>query len=557
MANDSSPIIGMAKTAIVLDLEGQRKAIISSVHASISSKKLAKRVEIIGTVELNDESLINIQTTVVGIVDRFTIELGIDPVDFLVSFSNTGAISAKDTSLRIEGVSAELPIFMAMVSIVLRIPIPQDDVITGHLASPGGDIAPVSGLPEKLKTAVETPGLTRIIYPALESDHSLKSLTPLEYEKSKRAVDDCRGDIHAKGVKNIAEVFSEVFSEDNIALSSLKNGFFGVEKYSNQNGGPIERALIYLLNDNPARFWKALESNLLAKDISTAKLFLREFVHYHARVDNYPSGLGDRLMKLILSLPPGVRNNKDFFPIIPMKDCLRLTQYALDKDYPDVLMLFDSIRGKRTEIFSEGALAKAAGSTEPDSLLEYFLKELSAENIAKEIFIPIDEARASYIMDSIRAADNEEFNEAISAFYVHIYRHLGQLQGPLNINHALPNALALLERAFQNNGGIKAAYAEGRNPVKGGLRFIFDLMTERFKQEEKEKHVRMIFKGTLDPLDFDKKVSIIRAFMQRVDPNLPEQIRSYSPEHYANDYEDIIRAYSESLEKVIGLLKIL
>lgn len=557
MANDSSPIIGKAKTVIVLDLEGQRKAIISAVYASVSSKKLPQRAKCVGPVELNDESLINIQTTVVGIVDRVLTELEIDPVDFLVSFSNPGAISVQDTSLQIEGFSAELPILMAMVSTALQIPIPQDTVMTGHIASAGGDISQVSGLPEKLRAAIDDPGMVRFIFPLLESDQSLKLLTPLEYEKSKMAIDDYGGDIHANGVKDISEVFSKVFNEDDIALSSLKNGFFNIERSDNRPGGPIEHALSCLLNDNPIRFWKALKSNLLTKDFSTTKLFLREFVHYYARIKDYPSGLGDRINKLIMSMPPTVKKNKDFFPLIAMKDCLQLTQYALEKDYPDVLMLFDSIRGKRTEKITEGAPAKAVESAEPGSMLEYFLNELSAESIAREIFNPIDEARASYIMDSITAANNEEFNEAISAFYVHIYRHLGELQGPLNINHALPNALALLERAFQNNGGIKTAYVEGRNPVKGGLRFIFDLMTERLKQEEKEKHIRMIFKGTLDPLDFDKKVSIIRAFMQRVGPNLPGQIRSYSPDHYASDYEDIIMAYSESLEKVIGLLKIL
>jgi hypothetical protein len=274
-------------------------------------------------------------------------------------------------------------------------------------------------------------------------------------------------------------------------------------------------------------------------------------------VNDYPSGLGDRLNKLILSLPPAVKKNKDLFPLIPMKDCLQLAQYASENDYSDVHVLFDAIRGKNAWVPSKDAKAQASESTDPHSLLEYFLSELSAENIAREIYKPIDEARASYIMDSVEVANYEEFNEAISAFYVHIYRHLGQLQWPLSINHALPNALDLLERTFQNHGGKNAAYAEGLNPVKGGLRFIFDLMTESLKQEEKEKFIRAVFKGTLDPLDFDKKVSIIKAFMQRVGPNLPEHIRGYSPEQYATDYETIIRAYSESLEKVIGLLKIL
>jgi len=89
------------------------------------------------------------------------------------------------------------------------------------------------------------------------------------------------------------------------------------------------------------------------------------------------------------------------------------------------------------------------------------------------------------------------------------------------------------------------------------MKYIFDLMTERLKLEEKEKYIRMVFKGIMDSLDFERKVLLIDAFMKRLGKDLPEEIRKRPPEQYATDHEEIIRAYSESLEKVINLLKIL
>jgi hypothetical protein len=120
-----------------------------------------------------------------------------------------------------------------------------------------------------------------------------------------------------------------------------------------------------------------------------------------------------------------------------------------------------------------------------------------------------------------------------------------------------PDAIDLLRRAFQSKGGINAAYSEGMSSVRGGMKYILDVMTEQLKQKEKEKHIRAIFRGSIDPLDFGQKVALIEAFLNRVGPNLPGAIQSRTAEQYATDYEEIIRAYSESLEKVIATLKIL
>ena len=131
------------------------------------------------------------------------------------------------------------------------------------------------------------------------------------------------------------------------------------------------------------------------------------------------------------------------------------------------------------------------------------------------------------------------------------------MEGLIKQESFAPEALDLLNRTFASKGGISAAYAEGLNATQGGMKYIFDLMTERLKLEEKEKYIRMVFKGIMDPLDFERKVSLMEAFMKKLGKDLPEEIRRRAPEQYATDHEEIIRAYSESLEKVINLLKIL
>jgi hypothetical protein len=556
-SSENSSVIGTAKTAIIFNLAGDRQAIISSVHAQVSSKKLPQRVAFIGPVELNTESQANIQSICLEIIDRILNVLGVETPDYQISITSPGAISSQDANLEVEGFSAALSILMAMASAALQIPIPQDIVLTGHMASADGNVGQVSGLADKLKASIDDPSIAEFIYPSIETDQSLKILTPLEYQKIKQAIDESRGDIHVVGVEDIADAFTAAFDEDDIALSSLMGGYFGKDNSNKLSGGPIDRAAAFLLRKNSGRFWKALEVNLLAKHIDRARLFIKEFVLYHIKFNKYPSEFGEHLSKLVMSLPPGSKKSKDLFPLLPMNECINLAQNATENDYPDVQLLIDTTQGKLAMASTTVTPVKAEKLAEPDSLLSFFIEALSAENIAREIYRPIDEARASYQMDSIQASDHKEFNESITAFYIHLYRHLEQFRGFIAMGQAMPGALDLLQNTFQNHGGINAAYSEGLNPVRGGLRYIFDLMTERLKLEAKEKHIRTVFKGTLDPLDFDKKIAMIKAFMKRVGPNLPAEIRNCPAKQFALDYEAIIRAYSESLEKVIELLKIL
>lgn len=556
-SSENSSVIGTAKTVIVFNLAGNRQAIILSVHAQVSSKKLPQRVAFIGSVALNAESQANIRSICIEIIDRISNALGVETPDYHISITTPGAVSAQDALMEVEGFSAELPLFMAMASAALQIPIPQDIVFTGHMASADGNIGQVSGLADKLKASIDDPSIAEFIYPSIETDQSLKTLTPLEFKKIKLAVDESRSDIRAIGAKDIADVFTTVFDEDDIALSSLRGGYFAKDSSDKLSGGPIDCAAAFLLRNNSERCWKALEFNLLTKHIDRAKLFIKEFVLYHIKFNKYPSEFGGHLSKLVMSLPPGTKKSKDLFPLLPMNECIKLAQFAIENDYPDVQLLIDTTQGKLARASTTITPAKAEKLAEPDALLGYFLEALSAENIAREIYRPIDEARASYQMDSIQASDHKEFNESITAFYIHIYNHLEKFKGFIAIGQAMPGALDLLQNTFQNHGGINAAYSEGLNPVKGGLRYIFDLMTERLKLEAKEKHIRTVFKGTLDPLDFDKKIAIINAFMKRVGPNLPVEIRNSPAKRFVIDYEAIIRAYSESLEKVIDLLKIL
>ena len=53
---------------------------------------------------------------------------------------------------------------------------------------------------------------------------------------------------------------------------------------------------------------------------------------------------------------------------------------------------------------------------------------------AKSMAIPIDTARAAYMLDSLTIRSNEEFYDIISAFYLYLQRHVHSASDSLDMN---------------------------------------------------------------------------------------------------------------------------
>ena len=199
--------------------------------------------------------------------------------------------------------------------------------------------------------------------------------------------------------------------------------------------------------------------------------------------------------------------------------------------------------------------AKGRNVDHDKGTLQSILSEISAEALTNIIGLPIDSARAAYIMDSVTVRSHEEFNDTITSFYLHLARHTRKLSDPANVNAASGDAIALLERTFSKKGGLQAALAEARTGVNGGLRFVLDMMTEQYKREEEEKHVNSILKTALDQKDFESKVDLMRALIQRLEPHLDPEILSQPAERFAEHYEDIIKAYLQSMDRLNSIMR--
>jgi hypothetical protein len=238
---------------------------------------------------------------------------------------------------------------------------------------------------------------------------------------------------------------------------------------------------------------------------------------------------------------------------------IKLIQFAKKSDHKDIRQLYKAVFGeglyglfRQTE---ENKGLKIHETDRENELLDRLLAELSHENLAHKIGFPMDEARLSYLTDKVTVKDGHEFDETVTAFYAHIYRYLESPTGHLSRSALSTKAIEVVEEAFEHKGGYTAALAEAKYGVNGGVRLVFDTMTEHLKKEKKGKYILMIFKVMVDSLDWDLKMRLMKVFLDRIRPVLPADLKDIPADQVAKHWEEIIRCYADSLDKVSDLLK--
>ena len=550
--------IGKARTVLVFGRGSTAKAAISDVSAR-TRRSNRDRLIFTGPVAVDAVATEHLRETVLPIVDRIVKSLGLRRRSFEVSITNLAAASSVDLGLRVSGFSADAAMLLALLSAALKMPLPQDVVVTGHVASPEGDIRPVRSLPAKLSAAIEDPRVRRFVYPALDEDRSLKKLGPSERERGVEALIEAKGRIGLAEVADVCQLFKEVLNDEAVALGALRSGFYQRTEGLGHDEISLQSVAAFLAHNNERRFWDALERHLLHSRSAPAKRLLQTLAQYHVRRKAYPKSLGRRLLELIRSLPPATRRLRIRFPLLPENRCEELRGLAGRRDREDAQWLSDAAFGKgfgREKGSSGNEKAGIAVSTNAGAALDALLAEINAEALANSVGLPIDAARAAYALNEVIVDSYDVFQETVSAFYLSLVRRAG-LAVPAGSETIEAEARDLVERAFRDKGGWNAAWAEARHGIHGGMRFILDAMTEQYKTEQQAKRVSRALKAVLDPLDWDARVEFMAAFMDRLRLHLPREIMDQPPARFAYHYEPIVRTYVRSLDGVKQLLRAL
>ena len=152
-------------------------------------------------------------------------------------------------------------------------------------------------------------------------------------------------------------------------------------------------------------------------------------------------------------------------------------------------------------------------------------------------------------------ADGREFQDTVAAFYAHMLRHTGTVEGAVDPGALGDDAAKLLDRTFGGKAGVEAAKVEASNAPHGGMRYVLDAMTEQLKREKQEDYVRYVLGQALDSENWESKVEFMSVLLKRLARELPPDIHPETPARYAKNWDVIARAYVSSQEKVTTLLR--
>jgi hypothetical protein len=250
-----------------------------------------------------------------------------------------------------------------------------------------------------------------------------------------------------------------------------------------------------------------------------------------------------------MSLPLLARRLDRLFPLLPVDQCIALSHHAAPTDHVDVQMLFRLTSQdefiKMTDDTSSEIKDPTSGEDHEGDILRRILFELSNANLTKKIGLFLDEARASYPMSAVTVKDAPEFNQAITSFYIHMMRHTQSPEGHVSWEAATSEAIDRTEDSFRRLGGYNTALAEAKTGTKGGLRHVFDVMTESEKSVKMEKYKSMVLKEAIDSLDWEAKVKLSVYIKNQYGRYMPDSFRIMEPEQLANHLEKTTRLLTE------------
>ena len=188
--------------------------------------------------------------------------------------------------------------------------------------------------------------------------------------------------------------------------------------------------------------------------------------------------------------------------------------------------------------------------------IENLLSAMDELALARTVGIPHDEARMNYSPGRNTVGSFDDFTDVIADYYNY---HIGQCVihgGYLSQTEAAGRAKEILEHLYRRQGGnIMTAYNDAHDGTNGGLRIILDKIAEQLKEESVERYIRDAFDRYVAPNSWEQKVDIMRQFISRFGHHLSSSIRMDQPEEYAANFEELIRAYVESLKKTSSVFR--
>ena len=188
--------------------------------------------------------------------------------------------------------------------------------------------------------------------------------------------------------------------------------------------------------------------------------------------------------------------------------------------------------------------------------LSSILMQLEENYLAQNIWIPHDEARMAYRCRSNIVGTIEEFTGIVGDYYNYHYTRCVTGGGSLPPAEAEGKAKEIIEKKYRlGKDSFVAAFNDANRGTNGGLRNILDIIADYLKAESTRNHMRKVLDDEVRLNSWDDKVDIIRQFINHCGPDINQYLDQSQPERYAHNYEELIEAYVNMLQKTSSFLR--
>ncbi len=253
--------------------------------------------------------------------------------------------------------------------------------------------------------------------------------------------------------------------------------------------------------------------------------------------------------------------------VSPAQDALELTRRACTPVEDSVLGIGQLLRMTITDVPDLGSLLEARSDdpeptlevaqssecgtvTTAHDILDSVLVRISPRALAGQFAQPVSRAQSLHVFSDLTVTSYDDFLAALWPFYVRLL--VGTGSGNASPHDAIvqSDCLVLLDQAYADDGGLKAAWAEARDGLHGGLPSVAAKLAQQFIKNQQATHVTSVICDALKVRSWTERVAIMRDLMARLAVHIRDDADLTAAEKFVEHVEWIARTYIHSLDSI-------
>jgi len=168
----------------------------------------------------------------------------------------------------------------------------------------------------------------------------------------------------------------------------------------------------------------------------------------------------------------------------------------------------------------------------------------------QQIDEPIENAYATFRFDKTAPVTHKNFILVTGRLVHRIYKHGLLMKRILSRSYACREALAFMEKGYENQGarGYDAAYLDASNP--DGLEFVLTWTAEFMAARERSRHIKWVYASRIDPYDWETNCMMVEILIEQWNAFLPSRLLACTPAQLVSCLPELFKNISVANSEV-------